>query len=354
MMIKTRFTDLADIQWPIVQAPMIGGYSSPEMVAKVSSQGCLGTLALGNSSPENIEQQYTETKKMTNKPFAANFFVSHNTTIPNIEQKSMPIKALQPYYKELGIAPAFLNQKQLSLPQDLNAQIEAVIGLKIPIITFTFGIPSDEIVKKLKQNGTLIVATATSEPEARLIQSKGFDAVILQGIGAGGHRASFLTDGNSGPDTALLNQQTSASITIPKIVTGGIMNGQKIADYINTGADACQLGSAYLFTDEANLEDYYLAALQKIPMDTCLSKSFTGKYARVLRNKFTLEMKNKMILSFPFQGQLTAELRTKAAVIRDYGLLPFWAGDSAYLGQQQAVESLTKKLINDLYVSLFS
>jgi nitronate monooxygenase len=353
-MINTQFTDLVGIEWPIVQAPMIGGYSSPEMVAKVSNQGCLGTLALGNSTPENIEQQYTETKKMTNKPFAANFFVPDNATIPNIQQKSMAIDALQPYCEQLGIDPAFLYQKQLSLPQDLNAQIEAVISLKMPIITFTFGIPSDEIVKKLKQNGTLLVATATSEPEAHLIQSKGFDAVILQGIGAGGHRASFLTDGNSGPNTTLLSQQTSASITIPKIATGGIMNGQQIADYINQGADACQLGSAYLFTDEANLEDYYLAALQKMPMNTCLSNSFTGKYARVLRNIFTEEMVNETILSFPFQGQLTIDLRTKATSIKEHEFLPLWAGDSAYLGQQQTVESLTKKLINDLHVSLIS
>jgi nitronate monooxygenase len=354
MMIKTRLTDLVGIQWPIVQAPMIGGYSSPEMVAKVSNLGCLGTLALGNSSPENIEQQYAETVNLTNQPFAANFFVSHNITIPKIDQKSVAIRALQPYYEELGIDPSVLYQRQLSLPQDLNAQIEAVIGLKIPVITFTFGIPSVEIVNKLKQNGTFLVATATTEPEARLIQSKGFDAVILQGIGAGGHRASFLTDGNSGPDTALLNQQTSASITIPKVVTGGIMNGEQIASYIKQGADACQLGSAYLFTYEAKLENYYLAALQKMPMDTCLSNSFTGKYARVLRNKYTEEMANKMILGFPFQGQLTTELRTKATAIKDHEFLPLWAGDSAYLGQQQTVESLTKKLINDLDVSLLS
>jgi nitronate monooxygenase len=353
-MINTQFTELVGIEWPIVQAPMIGGYSSPEMVAKVSNLGCLGTLALGNSSPENIKQQYSETIQLTDKPVAANFFVSYTATIPNIEQKSEAIKALQSYYEVLEIEPTFIYQKKLSQPQDLNAQIDAVIDLKIPIVTFTFGIPSDEIVKKLKKNGTLIIATATSESEALLIQNKGCDAVILQGVGAGGHRASFLTNGNSGPDTVLLNQQTAVSIRIPKVATGGIMNGQQIADYINQGADACQLGSAYLFTDEANLEDYYLAALQKMPMDTCLSNSFTGKYARLLRNKFTEEMKNKTILNFPFQGQLTTALRSKAAITRDYDLIPFWAGDSAYLGRQQTVESLTKTLINDLQVSLSS
>tara|TARA_R110002049_G_scaffold213899_2_gene385383 strand:+ start:1814 stop:2875 length:1062 start_codon:yes stop_codon:yes gene_type:complete len=351
-MIKTSFTDLVGIQWPIVQAPMIGGYSTPDMTAKVSNLGCLGTLALGNSTPENIELQYTETLNHTDKSFAANFFVSHTHTIPSVEKTYTAINVLRPYYEQLGIDSSSLYQKVLSLPQDLNAQIEAVIGLKIPIVTFTFGIPSAEIVKKLKQNGTLIVATATSEPEALQIQSKGFDAVILQGIGAGGHRASFLTNGNSGPDTALLNEQTSASITIPKVVTGGIMNGQQIANYINQGADACQLGSAYLFTDEANLDDYYLAALQKLPMDTCLSNSFTGKYARVLQNKFTKEMMNKAISDFPFQGQLTIDMRLKAASIGEYEFLPFWAGKSAYLGRQQTVEHLTKKLINDLQTSL--
>lgn len=350
-MIKTRFTELAGIQWPIVQAPMIGGYSSPEMVAAVSSLGCLGTLALGNSSPENIDQLCLETMNHTDQPFAVNFFVSQNTTIPSPAEKSEAIKSLQPYYQELGIDPAFLYQKALTQTPELNAQVEAVIGLGVPIVTFTFGIPDKAIINKLKRNGIMVIGTATNRTEAALVEGNGFDAVILQGIGAGGHRASFLSDGTTGPSTTVLNQKTG-DLTIPRVITGGIMNGQHIAEYINQGADACQLGSAYLFTDEAKLEDYYLAALKKSQSGTCLSKSFTGKYARVVRNKFTREMKDQAVLNFPFQGQLTMDMRIKAAAFKEYGVLPFWSGESASVGERQTTTCLTKKLIDECKAEL--
>lgn len=351
-MLKTRFTDLVGIQWPIIQAPMIGGYSSPEMAAVVSNLGCLGTLALGNSSPENIELECSNTLSLTNKPFAVNLFVSQNIRVPCIEDKSEAVNALESFYEELGIDPAYLYQKTLTLPPDLNEQVETVIDLAVPIVTFTFGIPSAEIINKLKQNGIVVIGTATNLTEAKHVQTKGLDAVILQGIGAGGHRASFLNDGSSGPSTQLLNQQTTDSITIPKVVTGGIMNGQQIASYINQGAGACQLGSAYLLTDEAKLEDYYIAAIQKAGPDTCLSNGFTGKYARVISNKFTKQMKGKSVLGFPFQGQLTMDLRSKASLINEYGLLPFWCGESASNATNQSTACLTKNLIDELQKSL--
>ena len=351
-MLKTRFTDLAGVQWPIVQAPMIGGYSDHEMVAVVSNLGCLGTLALGNSSPENIEQQCSKTLSITDKPFAANFFVSEKIRNPSINEKYAAITALQPFYEEIGIDSAFLYQKDLTSPPDLNTQIETIIDLKVPIVTFTFGIPSLTVINKLKQNGVVVIGTATNLTEAIRIQNAGFHAVILQGIGAGGHRASFLNDGSRGPDTQLLNRQTTDSITIPRILAGGIMDGQQIADYLNQGADACQLGSAYLLTDEAKLDDHYAAELQKAGSNTCLSKSFTGKYARVICNKFTTAIKGKTVLNFPFQGQLTMDMRIKAEEIREYGLLPMWAGESASSGQRQTAACLTKKLISELQASI--
>lgn len=347
-MFKTRFTDLVGIQWPIVQAPMIGGFSSPEMVATVSNLGCLGTLALGNSSPDDIEQLYTATRKLTKKPFAVNLFVSNDIKLPTHEEKSKSVKALQPSYDELGIDPSYLHHKSLTLPIDLNTQIETILRLNVPIVSFTFGIPSAQIISKLKQKGIVIVGTATNQTEAMRVQQKGFDAVILQGIEAGGHRASFLSDGTSGPSTSLLNQQTSESITIPKILTGGIMTGQQIASYIGQGADACQLGSAYLFTDEAKLDKAYLDRLLAGESQTCLSKGFTGKYARVVSSKFTDVMKNKAVLAFPFQGQLTMDMRTKATAINENDFVPFWAGESASIGQRQSTASLTHKLISDL------
>tara|TARA_R110001583_G_scaffold171120_1_gene324585 strand:+ start:22753 stop:23817 length:1065 start_codon:yes stop_codon:yes gene_type:complete len=354
MIIKTRFTDLAGIQWPIVQAPMIGGYSSPEMVAIVSNLGCLGTLALGNQTAEQIKQQCLQALSLTDKPIAVNLFARPNQSLPSLNKNSEEIKTLIPYYQQLEIDESVLfNQKLANLP-DLNIQVDAILSTDVPIVTFTFGVPSSDIIKKLKQNGKIVIASATTIEEAQQIQDNGLDAVILQGIEAGGHRASFLIDGNNGPTSDSLLKQVQQSITIPIIITGGIMTGHQIAQHINNGADACQLGTAYLFTDEAKVEKYYLEALLKHQAETCLSQSFTGKYARVINNKFAEEVKYKHVAPFPYQGQLTSSLRAKATDLGRYEYLPFWAGESYTLGHQQSAESLTKKLIDELLISISS
>ncbi|NQZ54265.1 MAG: nitronate monooxygenase [Piscirickettsiaceae bacterium] len=352
MLTNTSFTELVGIQWPIVQAPMVGGYSSPEMVAIVSNLGGLGTLALGNLTPEQIKQQCNQTLSLTDKPFAINLFARQKQTIPSLNKNSEEIKALIPYYQQLEIDESVLfNQKIANLP-DLNLQIDAILNTEVPIVTFTFDIPSPDIVEKLKQSGKIVIATATSTDEAKLVQNEGFDAVILQGSNAGGHRASFLTDGNGGPETQLLLKQTKQAVSIPIISSGGIMNGQQIVQHISNGADACQLGTAYLFTDEAKVESYYLEALLQHQVETCLSDSFTGKYARVLNNRFAKEMKPYRAASFPYQGQLTSSIRSKAADIGRYEYLPFWAGASYSLGRRQTAASLTKTLIDELKFSM--
>ena len=353
-MVKTLFTSLVDIDYPIIQAPLVGGYSGPEMVAAVSNLGCLGTLALGNSSPDQIEKACAETQSLTDKPFAANFFITQNQTYPTSSEKVSALDALASYYTELGLDPSCLYQEPLSAAPDLEEQIEAILDFNVPIITFTFGVPSVELLNKIRSQGVFLIATATNIDEARLIQNFGFDAVILQGIDAGGHRASFLTAGNTGPDATSLFQQTSRSISIPQVVTGGIMTGQQISSFIRQGADACQLGSAYLFTDEAKLEEPYLSAIQQRPVDTCLTNSFTGKYARVVCNSFTQTMQGQSVVSFPYQSQLTSAIRKKAAELKKFEYLPFWLGNSAVQGLQQSTESLTQNLISELKFSLSS
>lgn len=333
---------------------MVGGYSGPDMVAIVSNLGCLGTLALGNSTPEQVEEQCAHTLSLTGKPFAANFFINQSNSLPSCSDKARALAALDPYYTELGIDPSCLYQEQLPAVPDIYEQVEAVLAFNVPIITFTFGIPPLDLLKKLRAKGVFLIATATSKDEARLIQNIGFDAVVLQGINAGGHRASFLSDGDTGPDTTTLFQQTSKAISIPQIVTGGIMNGQDISHFIMRGADACQLGTAYLFADEAKLDEHYLSAMQKRPVETCLTKTFTGKYARVIRNTFTDDMADKSVINFPYQSQLTSIIRRRAAEFKKFEYLPFWSGGSDVQGYQQSTESLTRNLISDLELSLSS
>ncbi len=347
-MFKTRFTELVGIQWPIIQAPMIGGYSSPEMVAIVSNLGCLGTLAFGNLTLEQIKQQSINALSLTDKPIAANLFARQNQNIPTLNKKSAVIKNLLPYYQQLEIDDSLLFDRQLTDLPDLNLQVEAILSTNIPIVTFTFGIPSSDIVKSLKQNGKIIIATATTIEEVKLIQNNEFDAVIIQGIEAGGHRASFLSDGSSGPTTLSLLNQSQQSLSIPIITTGGIMNGHHVAGHIKNGADACQLGTAYLFSNESKVESYYLEALLQRQTETCLSKCFTGKYGRVIKNKIIEQMEHQHVLPFPYQGQLTSSIRLKAIELGRYDYLPFWAGEAYSQGHRQSAEALTKKLIDEL------
>lgn len=351
-MLTTSFTKLVGVQWPIVQAPMIGGYSSPEMVAIVSNLGCLGTLALGNLSAEQITQQCEQALALTDKPIAANLFARVNQDLPNRTNCMPGIKALQRHYQQLDIDDSeLLNQPLTDFP-DLDLQVEAIINTVVPIVSFTFGLPNADIVKKLKQNGKIVIATATTIEEAKQIQNNDFDAVILQGIEAGGHRASFLSDGNRGPTSQSLLKQAQQAISIPIIITGGIMNGQHIAQHISNGAQACQLGTAFLFTDESKVEPFYLDALLQQQNETCLSKAFTGKYARIIKNKFAQDMANEAIAEFPYQAQLTSSLRSKATTLARYEYLPFWAGQSYALGCRQTAEMLTIMLIKDLQNSM--
>ncbi|MFK8068965.1 MAG: NAD(P)H-dependent flavin oxidoreductase [Gammaproteobacteria bacterium] len=344
-----KLIDILGIEYPILQAPMIGGFSDPDMVSTVSNSGGLGCYAGGNLPTKDLTEQCELIKKKTNNNFAVNFFVSNPHVAKSYRPKVSVSETLQPYYDELEIKEEIQKEYNLPVSSTLSERIDVILDLDIPIVSFTFGLPSNEIISKLQKKNVITLGTATTIFEAKAIQKAGLDAVILQGIEAGGHRGSFPeTRVDDSQGLMSLIAQTKHSLSIPIIATGGIMNGSMISACLKCGASAAQLGTAFLFTEEAGLDHDYLEALGDKHKQTCLTKSFTGKYARVLKNRFTEQMESKETASFPYQNILTMPIRSKAIEVGEKDLLPYWAGQTAAIGRAGTAEWLMKTLIEEL------
>ncbi len=352
MTVQNNLTDMLGIESPIIQAPMIGGFTGPEMVAMVSNSGGLGCFAGGNLPVNNLIQQCEEIKKKTNKNFAVNLFVGNPLVEKSYKPNVSVRNTLQPYFDELEITEGIQQEYSLPTSSSLSDLVDVIFDLDIPIVSFTFGLPSKEVILKLKKKNVITIATATTLLEAKIIQDAGFDAVVLQGIEAGGHRGSFpATKVADSQGLISLIAQVNASLAIPIIATGGIMNGSMISACMQCGADAAQLGTAFLFTEEADLDNEYLQALGDSNNQTCLTKSFTGKYARVLKNRFTEEMEGLETASFPYQNILTTPIRKKATEVGKEDLLSYWAGQSASVGRKGTVKWLMQTLIEELHTA---
>ena len=325
------------------------GYSNPELVAAVTNTGALGYLVAGNLSVDNLNQQCQKIMALTERVYAVNFFVSSDSAKQTQEPLASVYEALLPYYRELGLDEDALYQCQSPSPPDLVEQLDAVIAMGVPVVSFTFGLPAKHLIDNLKRHDIKVIGNATTINEAKMVQAAGCDAVVLQGIEAGGHRASFPdAEEDSGQELLSLLAQANDHLSIPVIAAGGIMNGGMIATCLKGGAQAAQLGTAFLFTQEAGVDDTYLQALSADQIETTLSRSFTGKYARVINDQFTYEMLGQPTSGFPQQGILTTALRDKADELGRSEFLPYWAGQSALLDRKGTATWLMETLITEL------
>lgn len=358
MEFKNKFTEFAGVKWPIIQAPMIG-FSEPEMVAAVSNSGALGSLAAGSLSVEELRQKCEQVNSLTNKAYTVNVFVnqesSNQISNQNEELKGEVYDALIPYYQELELDEEELYKSQLPSSPDLVDQLNVIIASKVPMVSFTFGLPPKEYIEELKYHHIKTMACATTIREAYMIEEAGIDVAILQGIEAGGHRASFCDHKSSSGERLLsLITQAKDQLSIPLVAAGGIMNGFMVYACLMRGAQAAQMGTAFLFSKEAYADDAYLNALSTCNIETCLSNSFTGKYARVIRNRFTDEMRRKPVAKFPLQSALTETLRNKASKLGRKEFLPYWAGQSASLGRKGSAEWLVNTLATEFVDAIYS
>lgn len=312
-------------QVPVIQGPMAGGACTPELVAAVSNAGGLGALPGSLLSPQVIEEQTARVRSLTDRPFMLNLFIQE-TPVPAEPAVDAAVELLRPIWESLGWSDLPRPKKWC---EDFAAQFEMVLALRPAAASFTFGILTQEQVERLHAAGIVVIGTVTTVEEGLAWQAIGADAVVASGVEAGGHRGTFIgrQEDATLPAQALWPAVAQA-LRIPVIAAGGIMDGADIRRALALGARAVQMGSAFLVTDESGIHPAYKARLLAGADTTRLTRSFSGRYARGLENRFMRQMAavEGQVPPYPVQNALTGPIRAAAAAQDELELMSLWAG----------------------------
>ena len=322
MFSKSReFAKKLSLQWPpIIQAPMSGGLITPRLVATVAETGALGSFATGYLKTEQISAGIKEIKSLTNRPFLANVFVPP-TNSPSLGQIQTYVEIVNQFRKKIGLNDIAIPTDILASENNFQETIDVLLHEEVKVVSFTFGMPSAEIIEQFKKRKVYLIGTANSVAEAKILEQAGFDAIVAQSYEAGGHRGGFLTPTDSANVGALvLWPQIAAAVRCPIIAAGGIMDGKGIVAALVLGTSAVQLGTAFLAVQESGISKPYQEALMKTKKhdvdSTVLTAAYTGKLARALKTEFSAAVEARVteIPSYPLAHQLSTELRKQAAV----------------------------------------
>lgn len=349
MWYKNRITQILNIKYPIIQAGMAGGVTTPELVAAVSNAGALGTLGAGYMSPEQMQESIRKIKQLTKNPFGVNLFIPE---LPDVSEEEIE-KAnewLRPFREELHITGKPEIKKLTA--STFEKQLEIVIEEHVPVCSFTFGIPSKETVQQLKKREIVVIGTATTVKEALANEEIGMDMVVAQGSEAGGHRGTFMgTFEEAMIGTMALVPQTADHVNIPVIAAGGIMDGRGVMAALVLGAEAVQMGTAFVTCLEsgANVQ-HQEAILNSTEELTIVTSAFSGKPARGIRNDFIKKMSEheKELPKYPIQHALTTQIRSEAAKQNQPERMSLWCGQNPRSSKRQSAGELLSEIISQV------
>lgn len=352
-----KLLDQLGITCPIIQAPMAGGATTPELIATVSNFGGLGSLGGGASAPADLNKKINEIKALTDRPFMVNLMVLSDHASSTFDT-SMP-DWLSQYYQEQQIDIALPERPAHSFAE----QLQVLYDNPVPVAGFTFGIISAEQVQRLQQLGTRVIGTANHPLEAQAWAEIGADAVCMQGMEAGGHRGGWLPQSAADPLGLLtLISQTRVCTNIPLIAAGGIMTGQDIKAVQMAGAQLAQIGTAFLTTDKSGINNSYKKALLDASngsrsSETRLTRLFSGKQARALINDYLRDFatfdntsvdKTDTLPPYPQLNAMTRTMRSEATQRQDAEHLSLWAGQGVALVKQERTLEMLERLVKDL------
>ncbi len=316
-----------NLKYPLIVAPMAGGPTTPELVIASCEAGALGSIGAAYLAPQAIADVVSKVKMGTKRPFAINLFISEpHLQVPEGLLKTA-IEQTASYRLELG-----LPEPKLSPPfeENFESQFEATLRAQPAALSFVFGILAPEYIEAARQEGILVIGAATSLAEALALQESQVDAIVLQGFEGGGHRA-VLDASAADPEIPLfeLLRNCQERIKIPLIAAGGLMNAKDIQKALTLGAQAVQMGTAFLACREAGTSaPYRKKLLASAHRKTKTTRVFSGRLARGIENRFMIEMEERQasILPFPAQNKFTRDLRNASAQKGSSDFLSLWSG----------------------------
>jgi len=344
--LRTPFSETLGLAVPIIQAPMAGGPSSIELVAACSAAGALGSFGFAYTQPEEMKKQAAAVRAKTDRPLGINLFSSNLPPDVADDQQRPALAEVAAYFTELGLpAP---EPVRAPYGPDFDAQLDAIAAIRPRVFTVHLSALSPERIRAFKALGIAVGGSATCIEEAQKLESLGFDFVIAQGGEAGGHRGSYLRDPYEAlTGTLALTRAIVRAVRVPAVAAGGIMDGAGIAAVLALGAQAAQLGTAFIPCTESGApqahKDALLAAREDI---TAVTEKFSGKPARGIANRFMTEMNRRDAaqLVFPAQNTLTGKLRAAAAKVGNPDFLALWAGQGLSMSRALPAAELIAKL----------
>jgi nitronate monooxygenase len=344
---QNRLTERLGIRYPIIQAPMAGA-STPEMAAAVTRAGGLGSLGVALQSLDATRANCEAIRTTTNGAYNINFFVHKAPTFDAAKGDAVR-QQLAPYYDELnlGEVPA---AETSSTPFNED-HLALMLEIKPPVVSFHFGLPAPELFEAVKAAGIFTISSATNVGEARQLEAGGIDAIIAQGFEAGGHRGTFTEPYEDGwVGTMALVPQVVDAVSVPVIAAGGIADGRGIAAALALGAEAAQLGTAFLPCPESMIPQVHRDALKGARDDqTRLTSAFSGRPARGLENHYMREMQasEKNLPDFPILNTLTGPMRKASAEAGNPDFVSLWSGQAAALNKTLPAGELLEVLVTE-------
>jgi nitronate monooxygenase len=335
---------LDECRLPVVLAPLAGGPSTPELCAAVSEAGGLGFLAAGYLAAAEVAARIDRTRELTARPFGVNLFV------PTMGGDPAAVEAyarhLEPEARKAGV--------RLGEPRDddddWEAKLDVLTASPVPLVSFTFGCPPTDVFARLQRLGSEVWVTVTSLEEAHLALSGGADGLVVQGLEAGGHRGGF-TDTDEGTGLLALLQLIGSAVSLPLIAAGGIMTGAGLAAALTAGARAGAMGTAFLLCPEAGTSLVHRNAMEQ-PHATALTRAFTGRLARGMRNRFLDEHSEDAPSAYPQVHHLTAPLRAHGRSVGDGDLVNLWAGQAYPLAVAQPAGEVVRRVAEEARAAL--
>jgi nitronate monooxygenase len=344
--VKTSITQLLGIDLPVIQAPMAGVQSSRLAIA-VSNAGGLGSLPCATLSPDAMRSELAAIVAATGKPFNVNFFC-HTPPEPDPEREAAWLNVLRPYYDELGVDTGSVQAGPARAAFSHEAA-DVLSGFRPPVVSFHFGLPSTDLLRRVRSWGAKILSSATTVDEARWLEARGVDAIVAQGLEAGGHRGMFLSsDVTTQIGTLALVPQIVNSVSVPVIAAGGIADAAGVAAAMDLGAAAVQIGTAYLLCPEATTGGVHRAALASdAARHTALTNVFTGRPARGIVNRLIREIGPMSSAAPQFPGAAAAvhPLRARAEAQGSGDFSALWCGQNASGCKSVPAGDLTRDLM---------